>query len=92
MNWKRSLYVLLAFVFLVSCGVQELEELTPPQLVYVSPQPEEELPLDGTIVVYFDQPMDQSSIEITIEPALGFTLSWQDDKTLEIKPDDLKRA
>jgi uncharacterized protein YfaS (alpha-2-macroglobulin family) len=92
MNWKRNLYVLLAFICLISCGVQEPEGLTPPQLVYVSPQPEEELPLDGTIIVYFDQPMDQSSIEITVEPALDFTLSWQDDKTLEIKPDNLERA
>jgi uncharacterized protein YfaS (alpha-2-macroglobulin family) len=47
-----------------------VEEVTydwPPQLVYSSPEPGEEVMLDGTITLRFDQPMDEASVEEAFE-------------------------
>lgn len=42
-----------------------------PQVVYSSPQPGEEVALNGAITIRFDQPMDQESVEeaFVVEPA-----------------------
>ena len=47
----------------------------PPQIVYSSPAPGEEVLLDGAITVRFDQPMDQASVED------GFLITSADDQT-----------
>src|SRR5688572_21162828 len=60
------------------------------------PYPGEELPLDGSIDVYFDQPMNRASVEsaLSIEPVLDVNVMWVDDSTLRIVPaeGELSRA
>ncbi len=67
-----------------------LEQLPPtnPQVVAQRPYPGEELPLEGSIDLYFDQPMDRASVEsaLSLNPALTFSLQWVDDSTLRITP------
>ncbi len=69
---------------------------TAPCIVARRPAPGEELPLDGSVDIYFDQPMDQDSVEeaIRFAPALDVDLLWVDDATLRItpKPGQLERA
>lgn len=61
---------------------------TVPQLVAQRPYPGEELPLNGSIDLYFDQPMDQASVTaaLTSSPPLDITLTWVDDSTLRVTP------
>ncbi len=71
----------------------------PPQVVYVSPAPGEEVTLDGAITIRFDQPMDQASVEraLRIEPVEGGTavtgtFTWPRPDTLVFVPQSqLKR-
>ena len=51
--------------------VEEVAYDWPPQLVYSSPEPGEEIMLDGSITLRFDQPMDEASVEeaFQIRPA-----------------------
>src|SRR5690606_15774076 len=69
---------------------------TAPQVVAQRPYPGEELPLDGSIDVYFDQPMNRASVEsaLAIEPVLDVNVMWVDDSTLRIVPaeGELSRA
>ncbi len=75
-----------------------LAELPPtaPRVVAQDPEPGEELPLDGSIDIYFDQPMNRQSVEgaLRFEPALSVDLTWIDDQTLRITPQagQLERA
>ncbi|HQE17240.1 MAG TPA: Ig-like domain-containing protein, partial [Aggregatilineales bacterium] len=66
------------------------------QVVAQRPYPGEELPLDGSIDVYFDQPMNRASVEsaLSIEPVLDVNVMWVDDSTLRIVPaeGELSRA
>ncbi len=61
---------------------------TTPKVIAQQPFPGEELPLDGSIDIYFDQPMDRGSVEeaLRIEPAVEADLTWVDDSTLRITP------
>ena len=61
---------------------------TAPKVVAQRPYPGEELPLDGSVDVYFDQPMNHQSVEgaLRFEPALDVSLTWVDDATLRITP------
>ena len=76
----------------------DISKLPPvtPQLVEQSPLPGEELPLDGSIDLYFDQPMNQASVlsALKISPPLEVDITWIDDSSLRItpKPDQLQRA
>ena len=69
---------------------------TAPKIIAQRPFPGEELPLDGSIDIYFDQPMNRSSVEeaLRIEPPIEADLVWIDDSTLRIvpKPGALDRA
>ncbi|MBN1430418.1 MAG: Ig-like domain-containing protein [Anaerolineae bacterium] len=60
-----------------------------------SPYPGEELPLDGSIEVYFNLPVEQSSVEknLRVSPSLAFDLEWLDEASLRIvpRPDKLRR-
>ncbi len=78
--------------------VDEAEIDWPPQLVYSSPFPGEEVLLDGAITVRFDQPMDQASVEAAfgIETEDGAektsgTFSWPSSDTLIFTPNQLER-
>ena len=64
-------------------------EPLPPALVEASPLPGSTLPLQGEITLYFNQPMDQASVEAALsgEPQLSGTLVWLDDATLTYTPD-----
>ena len=61
----------------------------PPTLVEANPLPGVDLPLNGVLTFYFDQPMDRGSVEGALrgEPQLSGHLSWLDDATLVFEPD-----
>jgi hypothetical protein len=60
----------------------------PPALVEASPLPGSEIPVGGGITLYFNQPMDKSSVEGALlgSPALNGSFVWLDDATLEFSP------
>jgi len=68
-----------------------LSQLPPtnPQIVAQQPNPGEEIPLDGSIDLYFDQPMNQGSVEqsVQVDPGVQMHLTWVDDSTLRLTPE-----
>ena len=62
--------------------------LPAPQLLFRSPAPGEEQPLDAPIELTFDQPMDRDSVEaaFTISPTVEGEFTWLDDRTLAFDP------
>ncbi|MBI4314712.1 MAG: Ig-like domain-containing protein, partial [Chloroflexi bacterium] len=48
----------------------------------------DELPVNGSVDVYFDQPMDQASVAaaFSISPAVTGTFTWLDDSTVRFTP------
>jgi len=69
----------------------------PPQspiTVYRSPEPGEEQALDKPIVIAFDQPMDQSSVEeaFRIEPEVEGRFSWEKNDLVFAPAESLKRG
>jgi len=69
---------------------------TTPQVVAQTPFPGEELPSGGTIDIYFDQPMNQSTVEaaLTFSGNVDYATEWPDDSTLRVIPSsgELNRA
>ncbi|MCU0488607.1 MAG: Ig-like domain-containing protein, partial [Anaerolineales bacterium] len=63
------------------------QRVLPPALVEIDPPPGVELALDGAIRLYFNQPMDQASVESAFQsdaiPSAEF--DWLDDATLMIR-------
>ncbi len=61
----------------------------PPALVEAYPPPGAELPLDGPITLYFNQPMDTASVEgaLSGEPYLSGHFNWQSDSAVSFTPD-----
>ncbi len=74
--------------------VQQLPTATPPPpslppaLVESSPVPGAELPLTGDVTLYFNQPMDQPSVEaaLTTGSSIGGRLTWLGASTVVFKP------
>jgi len=62
--------------------------LPAPQLLFRSPAPGEEQPLDAPIELTFDQPMDHKSVEtaFAISPRVRGEFTWPDDRTLVFAP------
>jgi uncharacterized protein YfaS (alpha-2-macroglobulin family) len=60
----------------------------PPAVVESDPPQGSELPLNGPVTIYFNQPMDRSSVEAALEeqPSMGGSFSWVDDATVTYKP------
>ena len=60
----------------------------PPALVEAMPAPGAELPLDSPVTLYFNQPMDRTSVEAALQeqPQVEGRLTWQDDATLSFQP------
>lgn len=60
----------------------------PPTLVESDPLPGVELPLNSPISLYFNQPMEPTSVEaaLTIEPTIAGQITWQDEATLVFSP------
>ncbi|MBN1147462.1 MAG: Ig-like domain-containing protein [Anaerolineales bacterium] len=56
----------------------------PPDLVESDPPQSAELPLEGPITLYFNQPMDRASVEqaLSIQFEQGVTFTWIDDATV----------
>ncbi len=69
---------------------------TNPRIVAQRPYPGEELPLDGSVDLYFDQPMNRTSVEgaLSFSPNLTYQTLWVDEATLRVTPDagTLQRA
>ena len=63
-------------------------EPLPPTVVEVDPPLGAELPLDGKVTLYFNQPMERASVESALqsEPSMEGNLKWADDTTLVINP------
>ena len=61
----------------------------PPALVETNPPAGAQLPLDGTITLYFNQAMDAASVEGALqgEPQLSGSFAWPDEATLMFTPD-----
>jgi len=62
----------------------------PPSLIEIEPALGEELKPDDHITLYFDQPMDTTSVEaaITMKPAMVTDLLWLDESTLQVSPSE----
>lgn len=67
----------------------------PPQVVYSDPAIGEEVALDGNITIRFDQPMDQASVEKSLqvesvpgETAVSGTTTWPNADTVVFTPDE----
>jgi uncharacterized protein YfaS (alpha-2-macroglobulin family) len=60
----------------------------PPTLIEVEPAIGVELKTDAPITLFFDQPMDASSVEtaLQMDPVVSTDMTWLDDSTLEISP------
>jgi uncharacterized protein YfaS (alpha-2-macroglobulin family) len=63
----------------------------PPDVVEIDPPPDMELPLQGEMILFFNQPMERSSVEIALktDPVQAQSLVWQDDSTLMLNPGPL---
>jgi uncharacterized protein YfaS (alpha-2-macroglobulin family) len=61
----------------------------PPALVETDPLPGAQIALKNPIKLYFNQPMQRTSVEaaLTGEPSLSGSFSWQDDSTVTFNPD-----
>jgi uncharacterized protein YfaS (alpha-2-macroglobulin family) len=61
----------------------------PPALVEASPLPGSEIALKAPLVLAFNQPMDQASVEGALQgqPTLSGKITWSDSSTLQFTPD-----
>lgn len=61
----------------------------PAAIIETSPLEGSEIPLDGALTLYFNQPMERLSVESAISgnPPLTGRFSWADDATLTFTPD-----
>ncbi len=107
-NWKRrAMAAVLLLVLLISsaCQAGNTPTATPlpagavdwaaPRLLARFPALGVDQPLSDPVVLTFDQPMDQASVEaaLKIEPAVPGKLSWINERTLSFAPDQpLKRG
>ncbi|MGW8251994.1 MAG: Ig-like domain-containing protein, partial [Anaerolineales bacterium] len=60
----------------------------PPDIVESDPPPGAELPLDGPLTLYFNQPMRRDTVEavLSLTPTQPGSFTWQDDTTLVFNP------
>jgi alpha-2-macroglobulin len=60
----------------------------PPAIVESDPPSGAELPLDGLVTFYFNQPMRRETVEaaLNLQPALAGQFDWKDDATLVFEP------
>jgi hypothetical protein len=63
----------------------------PPALVETYPLPGSELPLDGPLVLVFNQAMNQSSVEAAFSGSEGLSgrFEWRDERTVAFAPDSV---
>ncbi len=67
----------------------KVPQTLPPALVETDPLPGAQIALKNPITLYFNQPMQHTSVEasVTGEPALSGSFTWRDDSTLTFTPD-----
>ncbi len=67
----------------------KVPENLPPALVETDPLPGSQIALKNPITLYFNQPMQPTSVEaaVTGEPTLSGSFAWSDDATLTFTPD-----
>jgi hypothetical protein len=72
--------------------LEQEQDAIPPKVAETLPFVGEELLLDGSVTIYFDQAMDRASVEaaLSISPEAGALgdIVWADDLTLTISPQD----
>ncbi len=93
--WFTVVVVMVLTALAAAPRVQSASSDIAPQIIDTAPARGEELPLDGTVTFYFNQPMDQASVQaaLTISPAVKGTLNWPNDATAQFKPSaPLQRA
>src|SRR5260221_13815771 len=63
-------------------------ESVAPQVIDSAPAPGAELAPDGAVTFYFDQPMDQASVQAALKTDLLIpgSLNWTNDSTVSFKP------
>jgi alpha-2-macroglobulin len=64
----------------------EQSESIPPQVIDVFPPPGVEMLDREVLTISFDQPMDVTSVRLTIEPSLNTITNWVDRQTLTVTP------
>ncbi|MBX3065268.1 MAG: Ig-like domain-containing protein [Anaerolineae bacterium] len=98
--FRKPLILMLAFALLfvalsaIVPAVRSAGEVAA-EVIDSAPVRGEELTLDGTVTLYFNQPMDRASVEaaFSVTPAVQGTFSWSDDATVTFKPSaSLQRA
>ncbi|MBZ0306135.1 MAG: Ig-like domain-containing protein, partial [Anaerolineae bacterium] len=74
----------------VATGANPWQQSAIPRVMETLPFAGEELQLDQTITLYFNQAMDRESVEnaLSIVPDTASTLTWEDDTTLTISPSE----
>ena len=91
---KRKLGLILCLAMTLALPLQGLataqqDESFAPRVVDHLPYGGQELPLDGAIDVFFDQPMDAASVEgaFSLEPPVAGSWLWLDAATMRFQPD-----
>ena len=99
--WSAALVLALTLTWilggaLVAQGApHRQQDILPPQVYDTSPLPGEELALNGTVTFYFNQPMDQQTVEasLAVQPGVAYAITWADDSTMVFTPQaDYQRA
>jgi uncharacterized protein YfaS (alpha-2-macroglobulin family) len=67
---------------------QPVSTIPPPELIESQPPPGTEISLQEPITLYFNQAMQRASVEgaISTQPQVTTKMSWQDDRTLTLTP------
>ncbi|MCZ7546228.1 MAG: Ig-like domain-containing protein [Anaerolineae bacterium] len=90
MNRKLGLVVCLvvALAMPLQAAVSAQEAAFPPRVVTHLPLGGEELPLDGAVDIFFDQPMDKRSVEgaFMVTPQVEGDFTWLDDTAVRFAP------
>ncbi len=92
---KRKLVFSLLLALTLTMPLQGLalaqhDEVFAPRVVDHLPFSGQELPLDGAIDIFFDQPMDHDAVEaaFSIVPSVEGSFRWLDAATLRFAPDE----
>ncbi|MBN2303833.1 MAG: Ig-like domain-containing protein, partial [Anaerolineae bacterium] len=91
-RWIGSLSALLLLVLGVTLALPvawgQGDDVLPPHVFDTMPLPGEELPLDGAVTFFFDQPMDADSVgtAFSVDPVVAGALSWPDEASLVFTP------
>lgn len=79
-----------AWIFAILLLAIGFSTVAQPSVLHHSPARGEELAIDGTIEILFDQAMDRASVEAAwlIEPGIDGTFEWPTEQTLRFRPID----